>query len=181
MQCSITSLQAWYDALPPHLRLDATIPPPHMRPICLLHLRYWNSIIYITRLALLADVQNMPICGVDQQPPLSSLGQLCVDASESCHRALEAMHSTNVLSSLIMTDTRNILGVAMVTLLLLTRWQNPGLQQRLDRCTEILKSMDPIGFCRVAGSELSAIIRLYNSRFHGHSNQDMPVDLQGDM
>lgn len=180
ISAGINRLKVWFNTLPPHLQLNATIPPPHRRPICLLHLRYWSTIISVTRLALLADVQSMlVIYGADQRPKLNLLAQLCIDASENAHHTLEYMHSTGVLSSLTAVDTKHILDVAMVSLLLLTRWRCPVLQQRLERCMEILKSMDNIGFCKFGGADLLAMIRSYNALFCGSgddlANPDAPM------
>lgn len=165
--CAVDTLEAWYDCLPSHLRLDATIAPPHKRPIYLLHLRYWSTIIFMTRQALLADVQGMAQSSAKSQPMLSTLGQLCLNASEKSYRILELMHTIRAFSSLHVLDTKYILDVAMVSLLVLTRWESPTVLQRLNRCTEILESMENIGFCGNVRVDLNSIVRSYTSRFCG--------------
>ncbi|OJI96475.1 hypothetical protein ASPVEDRAFT_145967 [Aspergillus versicolor CBS 583.65] len=177
---SVTALQTWYDSLPPHLQTNATMAPPHKRPVYNLHLRYWNKIISITRLAVLADMQSTASSGADQHRSLSRISQLCVDASEHSQEILQLMHSSNDLSSLTVVDTKYILDVALVYLLLLTQRQSPEFQQRLDQCIRYLKSMDNLGFCRYAGNDLLKIIETVRIRLNSGGDRRDEVDVQMD-
>jgi hypothetical protein len=184
----ISTLQALHNALPPHLQWDAPVAPPHLRPICLAHLRHWSSIIKLTRLALLSDVQSAAPRGAqnNQQSKLSTLGQLCMDASGHTYKILHFLHSSTLLSSLTVVDTKHILETAMVSLLLLTRWSSPELQLRLDRCTDMLRSMETLGFCKFGGGDLVTIVSLYKEHFgrriggsegDGVDYEDLPLPL----
>jgi hypothetical protein len=72
-----------------------------------------------------------------------------------------------VFSSLHVVDTKHILDVAMVSLLILTRWQSTTVLQRLNQCIELLESMENIGFSRYARIDLNSIVQSYNNRFCG--------------
>ncbi|KAH8894408.1 hypothetical protein GQ53DRAFT_82957 [Thozetella sp. PMI_491] len=53
----VVSLQMWYDRIPSHLQWNIPVPTSHRRPICLLHLRYWSTILSCTRVVFLRDIQ----------------------------------------------------------------------------------------------------------------------------
>ncbi|GLA18162.1 hypothetical protein AnigIFM62618_005317 [Aspergillus niger] len=179
IRSSVAVLQSWYDNLPLHLQVNATVAPPHKRPVAHLHLRYWNKIISITRLALLADMQSMEPPRTNQQRRLSRMGQLCVDASERSQEILEHMLSSDDLSSLTVVDTKYILDVALVSLLLLTQRQSTDLERRLDQCISLLQSMDNLGFCRYAGGDLLRIAEAFRTRFgRGGDRFDRSLDAQ---
>ena len=169
-----TSLQKWYESVPQHLQWNTPVAPPHRRPICHLHLRYFNTIIFSTRHVLLTDVQS--VCSDQGDFKLSSLGQLCLDACEQSLSILDLMQSSNNLSSMTVVDTKSIIDIAMVFLLVLTRWQNARLQGFLDRCTEFLQGMDDVGFCKFAKRDLAMVVEMYNARYRSaHGSAEVPT------
>ncbi|KAL2786700.1 hypothetical protein BJX66DRAFT_341917 [Aspergillus keveii] len=173
-----SALQALHRALPPHLQWDAPLAPPHRRPICLVHLRHWSSIIKLTRLALLSDVQSAGPRGTqnNQGQKLSTLGQLCMEASGHSYKILAFLHSSALLSSLTVVDTKHILETAMVILLLLTRWPSQKLQGRLEGCMDMLRSMETLGFCKFGGRDLVTIVSLYKEHFGRRTGGSDGVD-----
>ena len=114
--------------------------------------------ISLTRLALLADIHNVDIALEAQENDLSTLGQDYLDACGAFLKILKMMHSCRILSSMTVFDTKCLVEIAMIFLLVLTHRPNPELQDNLDQSTQILQSMERIGWCKFAGEELSIII-----------------------
>lgn len=159
----VASLQRWYEGVPPHLQWNVPVPSPHKRPICLLHLRYWSAIISSTRSILLRDVQCIDISLENEEPELSTIGRLCMDACERSLQILEEMHSSDVLSSLTIADTKHLVDVATIFFLICIPCPKGIPQQRLDRCIELLQSMESIGWCKFSTQGLMNMVGRYRS------------------
>lgn len=74
-------------------------------------------------------------------------------------------------------DTKHILDVATVVLLVLTCWQSRKLQECLDRCIELLQSMDSVGLCKYVSGDLLTIIESYNDQYRrGNRTNEVPLE-----
>lgn len=129
--------------LPSYIRWDIPLASPHRRPVCVLHLRYWCTIISLTRIYLLYNiVHGSRVPGAEERRLLNDLGQKCIDACDQSLKILKVLRSHELLSSLTVYDTKWIIDLAMLSILILIRQQLPQTHQNLKDCVDMLQSME---------------------------------------
>lgn len=169
----VQSLESWYNALPSHIRWDIPLAPPHRRPICELHLRYWSAMIASTRTCLLYSiVHSSDPCSGAVKEALTELGQKCIEACDQSLHILKMLHSHGLLSSLTVQDTKWIVDIAMLSILLMLRGgeeDSSACQQRVKECVEMLQAMESRGWCKWASRELATVIASPNLGIDGHA------------
>jgi hypothetical protein len=171
----VQSLETWYNALPSYIHWDIPLAPPHRRPVCELHLRYWSTMIASTRTCLLYNiVQGSKAPGTaEEKHTLAELGQKCIDACDQSLQILKLLHSYDLLSSLTVQNTRWIVDVAMVSILLLLREgqqeKSSVYHQRLRDCVAMLQCMESRGWCKSASRELATVIASSGLDTEGHT------------
>ncbi|KAL1963721.1 hypothetical protein VTN77DRAFT_7925 [Rasamsonia byssochlamydoides] len=183
----VQSLENWYNALPSYIRWDIPLAPPHRRPICELHLRYWSTMIASTRTCLLYSIIHSSDASsrTEEKEALAELGQKCIEACDQSLQILKMLHSHDLLSSLTVQNTKWIVDIAMVSILLMLREgkeESSACQQRLKNCVEMLQSMESRGWCKWASRELATVIASPNLGIERHavlSPQMMPVNREG--
>ncbi|KAL2013017.1 hypothetical protein VTN00DRAFT_542 [Thermoascus crustaceus] len=161
----IKSLENWYVELPSHIRWDIPLAPPHRRPVCVLHLRYWSTITSLTRVYLLYNiVHGSRVPGAEERRLLNDLGRKCIDACDQSLKVLKVLRSHDLLSSLTVYDTKWLIDLAMLSILILIKQQSPQTHQNLKACVDMLQSMESRGWCKWASQELATVITSHNLR-----------------
>ncbi|KAL8296492.1 hypothetical protein RB600_001804 [Gaeumannomyces tritici] len=151
VSAALTSLSAWYESIPPHLRDVAQAAPYHKRSVAVLHLRYWSSVILATRPFLLYNVLHPEQArkAESSAPEASSsagnsttteskrkffedFASTCLDAASKSLALLSYMRDAGILSSLVTFDTGCLLEDLQVFLLALAKSKGSKLSLEKD-------------------------------------------------
>lgn len=114
---------------------------------------------------------------VEEKGVLAELAQKCIEACDQSVHILKVLHSHDLLSSLTVQNTKWIVDVAMVSILLLLqegtkRGEDSSAachHQRLKNCVEMLHSMESRGWCKWASRELATVIASPSLGIEGHA------------
>lgn len=181
---SLGTLRKWLEDVPYHLLWDCAVPPQHLRAIAVLHLRYWSSVLAISRPFLLLSVtKSGEIESAVRVKCYDKLSNACIEAAEMSVRILQRMQDMNVLSSLTLNDC-HCAGEAMwILLLALRRARNSKHQDMLRICLGALSSMERVGWAERIVPDIEA--RVYESGVLdleppvGNQELNMPSDGPG--
>ncbi|KAK0646755.1 fungal-specific transcription factor domain-containing protein [Cercophora newfieldiana] len=166
----LSALRSWADSIPMHLRADSSLHPQHRRAVGLLHLRYWTSVISLTRPFLLFTISPRSSTTSTTRNSNSNDGALpakkqlyeqlsttCIEAAEAAVHILRRMRDEKTLSSLMLLDCHCI---GEVTWILILALQKHGVsmerQEMLRLCLETLRGMERIGWCEKVTPEFEA-------------------------
>ncbi|KAJ5463428.1 hypothetical protein N7475_008372 [Penicillium sp. IBT 31633x] len=162
---SLGTLRKWLEDVPYHLLWDCAVPPQHLRAIAVLHLRYWSSVLAISRPFLLLSVtKSGEIESAVRVKCYDKLSNACIEAAEMSVRILqrEAM---------------------WILLLALRRARNSKHQDMLRICLGALSSMERVGWAERIVPDIEA--RVYESGVLdleppvGNQELNMPSDGPG--
>ncbi|KAL1850324.1 hypothetical protein Plec18170_007019 [Paecilomyces lecythidis] len=157
---SLTALKTWLDKVPRHLRWDSSVSPQHLRSISVLHLRYWSSIISITRPFLLFSVtQPEKMTPAAKRKCYDQLSATCIEAAEMLIRILQRMQNENALSSVTLNDCYCAGEAMWILVLALQRRHNSKHQDQLRTCVQIVSNMEKIGWCEKILPDIEARVR----------------------
>lgn len=157
---SLTALKTWLDNVPRHLRWDSSVSPQHLRSISVLHLRYWSSIISITRPFLLFSVtQPEKMTPAAKRKCYDQLSVTCIEAAEMLIRILQRMQNENALSSVTLNDCYCAGEAMWILVLALQRRHNSKHQDLLRKCVQIVSNMEKIGWCEKILPDIEARVR----------------------
>ncbi|KAK3367743.1 fungal-specific transcription factor domain-containing protein [Podospora didyma] len=162
----LAELRRWLDEdVPSHLRWDSSLHPQHRRAVSTLHLRYWTSVIHLTRPFLLFTVANRSSSNTmipAKRKLYDQMSNTCVSGAEAAVQILRRMRDERTLSSVMLLDCHCIGEVAWVLILALQkrgsgRSGNVEHRQELLRfCLDTLKGMERIGWCEKVWPEFEA-------------------------
>ncbi|KAK2781492.1 hypothetical protein FQN52_001602 [Onygenales sp. PD_12] len=158
----LSSLKSWLDNAPTYLSWDASHPPQHRRPVSLLHLRYWNYVISVTRPFLLFTVSRPPTLTMPaKQECYEELSGKCIEAAERTVQIVKCMMDDQTLSSRTLLDCHCITESMWILILAVQKMGRADHQDMLRLCLQAMNSMDRIGWCEKVSLELEA--RVYES------------------
>ncbi|KAF5559218.1 hypothetical protein FMEXI_91 [Fusarium mexicanum] len=144
---AVTSLQDWLDHVPPHLHLSPSVSLSYRRSISLLHLRYWSTMMLVTKPFLLCNLlQGIEHVEAVKQPIFATLAKTCVSAAESSFEILESMVLHKVASSLVMADYLFALQALQVIVAACGLYHMDGHQARAKQCLRILLAISVSGY-----------------------------------
>ncbi|RBA09065.1 hypothetical protein FPRO05_07345 [Fusarium proliferatum] len=144
---SISSLQDWLEHVPPHLHLSPSVSLSYRRSISLLHLRYWSTMMLVTKPFLLCNLlQGIEHVEAVKQPIFATLAKTCVSAAESTFEILESMVLHKVASSLVMADYLFALQALQVIVAACGLYHMDGHQARAKQCLRILLAISVSGY-----------------------------------
>ncbi|VTT81633.1 unnamed protein product [Fusarium fujikuroi] len=144
---SISALQAWLDHVPAHLHLSPSVSLSYRRSISLLHLRYWSTMMLVTKPFLLCNLlQGIEHVEAIKQPIFATLAKTCVSAAESTFEILESMVLHKVASSLVMADYLFALQALQVIHAACGLYHMDGHQARAKQCLRILLAISVSGY-----------------------------------
>ncbi|RBR14409.1 hypothetical protein FVER53590_04341 [Fusarium verticillioides] len=144
---SISALQDWLDHVPPHLQLSPSVSLSYRRSISLLHLRYWSTMMLVTKPFLLCNLlQGIDHVEAVKQPIFATLAKTCVSAAESSYEILESMVLHKVASSLVMADYLFALQALQVIVAACGLYHMDGHQARAKQCLRILLAISVSGY-----------------------------------
>ncbi|KAF5967708.1 hypothetical protein FBULB1_11088 [Fusarium bulbicola] len=144
---AVTSLQDWLDHVPPHLHLSPSVSLSYRRSISLLHLRYWSTMMLVTKPFLLCNLlQGIEHVEAVKQPIFATLAKTCVSAAESSFEILESMVLYKVASSLVMADYLFALQALQVIVAACGLYHMDGHQARAKQCLRILLAISVSGY-----------------------------------
>lgn len=159
---SLNALKKWLTKVPHHLRWDSIVSPQHLRSIAVLHLRYWSSVISVSRpLLLLSITKSGEIESPARLMCYDKLSGVCIKAAEMSVNILQRMQNKNILSSLTLNDILCIGEAMWILLLALRKVQSAKYQDTLRVCLDILSSMENVGWTKRIGPDIKA--RIYES------------------
>ncbi|EAA61190.1 hypothetical protein AN7061.2 [Aspergillus nidulans FGSC A4] len=154
---SLNALRTWFDEIPQYFSREASQPPQHRRAVSILHLRYWSSVIFVTRPFLLYTVSRpAAIKEPAKARCYEEISRKCIEAAEQSVDIFKRMVKEQTLSSRILFDCHCI-GEAMWILILAV--QKLGLEkhrQMLQLCLETVRGMEQFGWCEKVAPELEA-------------------------
>ena len=166
---AISGLEDWYANMPSHMRDPTKVAKFHERSIGILHLRYWNAVIYATRPFLLYNAWKRRDSAQDsKQKWFQEFSQKCITAAERSLEVLDFLRARNLLSSLMILDCGCILDNMQVFLLarLLT---DPSIhKQNLMLCLQTLQAMEPVFWTQHALAEVTAQLQEQGILNHEH-------------
>ncbi|RKL39295.1 hypothetical protein BFJ72_g6767 [Fusarium proliferatum] len=144
---SISALQDWLEHVPPHLHLSPSVSLSYRRSISLLHLRYWSTMMLVTKPFLLCNLlQGIEHVETVKQPIFATLAKTCVSAAESTFEILESMVLHKVASSLVMADYLFALQALQVIVAACGLYHMDGHQARAKQCLRILLAISVSGY-----------------------------------
>ncbi|KAF5700197.1 hypothetical protein FGLOB1_10920 [Fusarium globosum] len=144
---SISALQDWLEHVPPHLHLSPSVSLSYRRSISLLHLRYWSTMMLVTKPFLLCNLlQGIEHVERVKQPIFATLAKTCVSAAESTFEILESMVLHKVASSLVMADYLFGLQALQVIVAACGLYHMDGHQARAKQCLRILLAISVSGY-----------------------------------
>ncbi|KAF9773349.1 hypothetical protein IL306_008882 [Fusarium sp. DS 682] len=144
---AIAKLKDWSDHVPPHLHLSASVSLSYRRSISLLHLRYWGTMMLVTKPFLLCNLlQGIEHVETAKQPIFSSHAKTCISAAESTFEILESMVLHKVASSLVMADYLFALQALQVIVAACGLYHMDGHQARAKQCLRILLAISVSGY-----------------------------------
>ncbi|KAF4443391.1 hypothetical protein F53441_11440 [Fusarium austroafricanum] len=143
------ALQNWLEQVPPHLHLSASVSLSHRRSISLLHLRYWSTMMLVTKPFLLCNLlHGIEFVETAKQPIFVRFARTCVSAAESSFKILESMVLHKVASSLIMADFLFALQALQVTLAACGLYHMDGYQTHAKQGLRILLAISVSGYAK---------------------------------
>jgi hypothetical protein len=178
---SLSRLKRWLDSTPAQLRWNASLAPQHRRSVAVLNLRYYISIITVTRPFLLFTVVRRDALldpagssSAAKRRVYLELSGTCIEAAERSCAILQRMAEDDTFSSRTLFDVACIGEVIWVLILALQQrgavgcggagagWTTPGKKEEYRRmllfCQEVLGSMERLGWCERIVPELEARI-----------------------
>ncbi|KAJ5818013.1 hypothetical protein N7474_003604 [Penicillium riverlandense] len=160
---SLKALKCWLTEVPPYLSWDSSQPPQHRRPVSILHLRYYSSIIFVTRPFLLfIGSRQSSVKHNGKARCYEELSGKCIEAAERSVAILKRMVNDRTLSSRILFDCHCIVEIVWILILAVQKLSRPEHQQLLGFCLETVSGMEKIGWCEKVSPELEA--RVHESR-----------------
>ncbi|RQM07415.1 hypothetical protein DH86_00003209 [Scytalidium sp. 3C] len=143
---SLSALKQWADSVPTYLSWDSSLPIQHRRSVSILHLRYWISIISVTRPFLLFSISRMGSVTVPAKRKwYQELSDTCIEAAERSVGIIKRMREDQTLSSLMLLDCHCIGEIIWILLLALRKLGKPEHQTMLRFCLDTMTSMEQIG------------------------------------
>ena len=151
----LSSLQQWAKTVPSHLSRTSHVAPSHRRSVALLHVRYWSVIILATRPFLLCSVLRQELLRDTQKRKCyDELSNICIDAAQNSLTVLQMMGDEGLLSSLIPSEFNYILELVQIFLTAFGWEQREEHIFKVRTCLGILKSMDDLGWVKIARPEV---------------------------
>lgn len=127
----LSELNAWYDALPPHLALVSPQPPSHRRAVVCLHVEYHQAICLLTRPLLLLKVAGKPPRADEHHDALArcNLPNTCVASARTCVELLSQLAADDIFNARTWMDVYYAYTSAMILSLPLLwgnrQWSQP--------------------------------------------------------
>ncbi|EXJ72932.1 uncharacterized protein A1O5_04081 [Cladophialophora psammophila CBS 110553] len=157
---SLARQRRWLEGVPSYLHWKSSLPPQHRRAVAVLHLRYWISVIFITRPFLLFLVAKpSQITVLAKRKCYEELSARCIQAAERAVEVLKHMKEADVLSSMTLFDCHSIGEVMWILILAFQKLGSAEHQQIIRFCLETLKSMDQVGWCGKVLPDLEARVQ----------------------
>ncbi|KIX96374.1 uncharacterized protein Z520_07640 [Fonsecaea multimorphosa CBS 102226] len=157
---SLTCQYRWLESVPSYLHWKSSLPPQHRRAVAVLHLRYWVSIIFITRPFLLFSVTKPSRFTVPaKQKCYEELSTRCIQAAERAVEVVKHMREAEILSSMTLFDCHSIGEVMWILILAFQKHSNDEYRQLIRFCLDTLKSMDQVGWCEKVLPDLEARVQ----------------------
>ncbi|KAK2788864.1 hypothetical protein FQN53_003052 [Emmonsiellopsis sp. PD_33] len=156
----ITMLRDWLIAIPSYLRWDSSVPPSHRRAVFVLHLRYWMTLIHVTRPFLLYSVLHASTLSLNpqKQKRYDELSHTCIEASENAIVIVKRMMECNCLSSLLLFDSGCIQELVHILVLAIHKRNLAYCREKLAFCVQAIGSMERIGWCEKIFPEIMALV-----------------------
>jgi hypothetical protein len=136
-------------------------PPPHRRALAVLRLRYWTTLLHITRPFLLYAVVRAE--QLQLMPPAKAkwyedLSYSCIRAAQSAVRVLQQMLTHGTLSSLVLFDAGSMQELMQILILAKYRWRGVSYAKEAEACLSAMRSMPPVGWCEKILPEMEALV-----------------------
>jgi hypothetical protein len=155
----INSLRHLLTEVPSHLRWGPSIAPSHRRAVAVFGLRYWATLIHITRPFLLYSIARpSELRDAEKKRWYDELSNTCIEASENSIIILRSMYQYRLLSSLLILDSGYIQELVQVFLLANYRNNSQGYRDNLEFCMMAMASMDQVGWCGKIYPELTTLV-----------------------
>ncbi|RSL68878.1 hypothetical protein CEP53_002441 [Fusarium sp. AF-6] len=143
---SLQSLNKWLQDLPPHLDRAQPVSPPYRRCVGLLHLRYWSTVVLVTRPFLLCRLlRGSELVGTGKEEYFDGLAKTCVSAATTSIEILGEMANQACVSSLVLFDFFLALAVLQVILVASALFSAEDYQDHIRTCIAILKAIGTDG------------------------------------
>lgn len=120
--------------------------PLYRRCVALLHLRYWSTVMLVTRPFLLCRLlRGSELVGTGKQEYFDDLAKTCVSAATTSIHILDEMVNQASVSSLVLSDFFLALAVLQVILVASALFPAEDHQHHVRRCISILKAIGAHG------------------------------------
>ncbi|KAK1751473.1 fungal-specific transcription factor domain-containing protein [Echria macrotheca] len=172
----LSALRAFADEIPTHLRADASLHPQHRRAVALLHLRYFITVISLTRPFLLFTITTTTKeIHPEKMRLYNQLSGTCIDAAEAAIPILRKMRGDKTLSSLTLLDCHCIGEVMWILILALQKCEGDKKaderREMLRLCLDTLRGMERVGWCAKVTPEFEARVMESGVLFGGEKSQ----------
>ncbi|KAJ5414319.1 hypothetical protein N7509_000946 [Penicillium cosmopolitanum] len=135
-------LREWHAGVPSYLQYDAPAPPLHRRPLCFLHLRYWNLVILSSRPFLLCSLlRREQLQQNSNSRSFEEFSDICIGAAGHSLTILQKMMDEHTLSSLLISDFYFVLDLIQI---LLVAFALRGSQSFLHQATNVPETLNEL-------------------------------------
>ncbi|EXJ73951.1 uncharacterized protein A1O5_02245 [Cladophialophora psammophila CBS 110553] len=156
----IASLYDWHASVPSHLRWGSSLAPSHLRAVSVLHLRYWITLVHVTRPFLLHSVtRSAELRNSVKKKRYDDFSNLCIEAAENAIVILKARHEDRNLSSLMLFDSGCIQELVQVFLLAEEKVGRGTYRTNLEFCLRAMRAMEAVGWCKRILPDLETLLR----------------------
>ncbi|OQU93775.1 Fungal specific transcription factor domain-containing protein [Cladophialophora immunda] len=156
----IASLYEWHAQVPSHLRWGSSLAPSHLRAVSVLHLRYWITLVHVTRPFLLHSVtRSAELRNSVKKKRYDDFSSLCTEAAENAITILKARHEERNLSSLMLFDSGCIQELVQVFLLAEEKVGRGIYSANLEFCLKAMRAMEAVGWCKRILPDLETLLR----------------------
>jgi hypothetical protein len=150
----LSSLKAWRESMPGHLRHLNHAAAVHKRSVGALHLQYWSAVLFATRPFLLySALYGSQFASVDKKKWFDELGSICTDAAQKSLDVLKQLAAEKVLSSLTVLDCTCALEDMQVLVLSLEKTGDAAYKAQIRECIDVLSAMECVRWTKHALTE----------------------------
>ncbi|KAL2206876.1 hypothetical protein CC79DRAFT_1358677 [Sarocladium strictum] len=176
---AIESLSEWSSNMPPHLQLSSSISPLHRRSISLLHLRYWGTLMLVTKPFLLCNLLRGHEIDSTKQSIFAEFSTTCLSAAESSLDIMESMVLHTAVSSLLVMDFYLALQTLQIFLAACGLFQGDVYQNRSRRCLKVLVAIGVSGFPKHLLPETLFQVQQFGIGEDGDDGNQLAISVEG--
>lgn len=163
VNCLFDELENWWNTLPDHLQPSSPTAPSHLRALKYLGLRYYYTVLLLTRPYLLFALHQPDQC----TPQILLRAKSCEDADKASCLLLMEMAQQNLLSRRNWADSIFILATCLILVLRAVKSPSAEVVQDMESMLPLLLITEHLKFGRVGKESMSSLLTEVRGIIHG--------------